>query len=63
MFIIIGIIICIVDMKTILKDKKYSLFLFYAMIILLSILIYLKQNTIFSLYEILTDWGIINGNN
>lgn len=63
MFIIIGIIISIVDMKTILKDKKYSLFLFYAIIILLSILIYLKQNTIFSLYEILTDWGIINGNN
>lgn len=63
MFIIIGIIISIVDMKTILKDKKYSLFLFYEIIILLSILIYLKQNTIFSLYEILTDWGIINGNN
>lgn len=63
MFIIIGIIISIVDMKTILKDKKYSLFLFYAIILLLSILIYLKQNTIFSLYEILTDWGIINGNN
>lgn len=64
MFLIISLIISLLEIKNIIKDKKIKLIIFYVTIIALSIIIYIKRNEIESIKVLIEKLeGLFNGKN
>lgn len=64
MFLIISLIISLLEIKNIIKDKKIKLIIFYVTIIALSIIIYIKRNEIESIKVLIEKLeGLLNGKN
>jgi len=64
MFIIIGLLISILEVKNIIKDKKIKLIILFLVIISLSVFIYIKRDEIESLKVMIDKLKeYINGKN
>lgn len=64
MFIIISLIISLLEVKNIIKDKKIKLIIFFLGIILVSVFLYIKRDDIDSLKIMIEKIkGFINGKN
>ena len=64
MFIIISLIISLLEVKNIIKDKKIKLIIFFLGIIFVSVFLYIKRDDIDSLKIMIERIkGFINGKN
>jgi hypothetical protein len=64
MFIIISLIISLLEVKNIIKDKKIKLIIFFLGIIWVSVFLYIKRDDIDSLKIMIEKIkGFINGKN
>ena len=64
MYIIIKLIISLLEVKNIIKDKKIKLIIFFLGIILVSVFLYIKRDDIDSLKIMIEKIkGFINGKN
>jgi hypothetical protein len=64
MFIIISLIISLLEVKNIIKDKKIKLIIFFLGIIFVSVFLYIKRDDIDSLKIMIEKIkGFINGKN
>ena len=64
MFIIISILISLLEIKDATKSKKIMIFICMLLILILSVVLYIKQDDILSIEEIINRIkGLINGTN
>lgn len=63
MFILIGVLISLFEMKDLLKERKIKILIFFLLLLIFSIIIYYKRNDMNSLKEFIDKVrGLLNGN-
>ncbi len=63
MFLLIGVLISLFEMKDLLKERKVKILIFFLLLITFAIIIYYKRNEMDSIKEFIEKVrGLLNGN-